>query len=228
MAAPQQGGEPPAQPSLPFRASSKFTLGLVAAVCRGAMFGLQRTEVHDLSDFLAFLDRRRSPETRERGLITGTIDSTILDLMLTRGDSVESFEHVGLTTLLLEPCVFEFKQILVLPSSGCSFPGFLCVLELPLLFARLRCISTNRSVTSIDDPFMWGALPLRYAYDADNMRWSLGSYDLCFRNAYVVPFGYHYHLLNPSASSPPSLTLAKCCQHIVSNSRSTAALSRPP
>lgn len=35
------------------------------------MFGANRTEVHGLDKFLEMLDRRKDPEGRERGLITG-------------------------------------------------------------------------------------------------------------------------------------------------------------
>ncbi|RMY88576.1 hypothetical protein D0861_04733 [Hortaea werneckii] len=36
----------------------------------------------------------------------------------------------------------------------------------------------------LDDPLMWGVLPYRYQWDPNNMRWALGSYDICFRNNY--------------------------------------------
>ena len=35
---------------------------------------------------------------------------------------------------------------------------------------------------------MWGALPLKYAWNPDNLRWSLGSYDLCFTNKGLSTF----------------------------------------
>ncbi|KAK5150697.1 Lyso-phosphatidylcholine acyltransferase [Recurvomyces mirabilis] len=34
----------------------------------------------------------------------------------------------------------------------------------------------------MDDPMIWGVLPNRYFWDPNNMRWSLGSYDICFKN----------------------------------------------
>ncbi|KAL9083768.1 MAG: hypothetical protein Q9165_008378 [Trypethelium subeluteriae] len=33
----------------------------------------------------------------------------------------------------------------------------------------------------MDDPIMWGVLPLRYLWNPDNVRWTLGSYDITFR-----------------------------------------------
>jgi monolysocardiolipin acyltransferase len=36
----------------------------------------------------------------------------------------------------------------------------------------------------MDDPILWGILPLKYLISSSNMRWGLGSYDLCFTNKY--------------------------------------------
>jgi len=35
---------------------------------------------------------------------------------------------------------------------------------------------------------IWGVLPLRYIANVDNMRWGLGSYDLCFKNKALSTF----------------------------------------
>jgi hypothetical protein len=35
---------------------------------------------------------------------------------------------------------------------------------------------------SMDDPILWGILPFGYLFNPDNLRWGLGSYDLCFTN----------------------------------------------
>lgn len=32
---------------------------------------------------------------------------------------------------------------------------------------------------------IWGVLPNRYFWNPNNMRWSLGSYDICFKNKYA-------------------------------------------
>lgn len=42
--------------------------------------------------------------------------------------------------------------------------------------------------SSLDDPLMWGALPHRYFWKPNNMRWSMGSYDICFQNSLVSAF----------------------------------------
>lgn len=45
----------------------------------------------------------------------------------------------------------------------------------------------------MDDPILWGILPLAYIFTPDNLRWGLGSYDLCFTNKYVTS-GMHRKL----------------------------------
>ncbi|KAK5988774.1 Tafazzin [Cladobotryum mycophilum] len=37
-------------------------------------------------------------------------------------------------------------------------------------------------VAVVDDPLIWGILPLRYAIDVENLRWGLGAHDICFKN----------------------------------------------
>ncbi|KAK4949329.1 Lyso-phosphatidylcholine acyltransferase [Elasticomyces elasticus] len=39
-----------------------------------------------------------------------------------------------------------------------------------------------------DDPMIWGVLPYSYHWSPGNMRWSLGSYDICFRNRLQTAF----------------------------------------
>lgn len=34
----------------------------------------------------------------------------------------------------------------------------------------------------MDDPIIWGVLPYSYHWNPNNTRWSLGSYDICFKN----------------------------------------------
>ncbi|KAI7659346.1 hypothetical protein KC322_g17658 [Hortaea werneckii] len=40
----------------------------------------------------------------------------------------------------------------------------------------------------LDDPLMWGVLPYKYHWDPNNMRWALGSYDICFKNKMFEAF----------------------------------------
>lgn len=34
----------------------------------------------------------------------------------------------------------------------------------------------------VDDPLIWGILPMRYALDVEHLRWSLAAHDICFKN----------------------------------------------
>ncbi|KAF2456470.1 hypothetical protein BDY21DRAFT_372560 [Lineolata rhizophorae] len=54
----------------------------------------------------------------------------------------------------------------------------------------LLTISNHVSVyaSRLDDPLMWGVLPLRYAMQPDSLRWGLGSFDLCFQNKLLSHF----------------------------------------
>jgi len=37
----------------------------------------------------------------------------------------------------------------------------------------------------LDDPVIWGLLPLSYAFNPSNLRWTLGAHDICFKNRYA-------------------------------------------
>ncbi|EKG10868.1 Tafazzin [Macrophomina phaseolina MS6] len=56
----------------------------------------------------------------------------------------------------------------------------------------LQAGHTNFCVCSplfrLDDPLIWGTLPLRYMFNPDNMRWSLASHDLAFPNKLLSTF----------------------------------------
>lgn len=41
---------------------------------------------------------------------------------------------------------------------------------------------------SLDDPLMWGVLPLRYAFEPWNLRWGLGAHDICYKNKALSTF----------------------------------------
>ncbi|KAK5118382.1 hypothetical protein LTR62_002896 [Meristemomyces frigidus] len=42
--------------------------------------------------------------------------------------------------------------------------------------------TTGLITDRLDDPMIWGVLPYKYLWNPNNMRWSLGSYDICFKN----------------------------------------------
>jgi hypothetical protein len=62
---------PPTQPSLPWRASSSFVMGVTGALSRAFLYGLSNTETVGLERFLEILERRKDVAGRERGLLTG-------------------------------------------------------------------------------------------------------------------------------------------------------------
>lgn len=61
---------------------------------------------------------------------------------------------------------------------------------------------------SLDDPLIWGFLPMRFFFNPNQMRWSLGSYDICFQGRYVVEWKILY-------ISTDYLKLEKCPNHIL-------------
>ncbi|EQB55706.1 acyltransferase [Colletotrichum gloeosporioides Cg-14] len=42
------------------------------------------------------------------------------------------------------------------------------------------------SACGLDDPLIWGVLPLRYNMIPENSRWSLGAHDICFKNRSIT------------------------------------------
>ncbi|OAK97372.1 hypothetical protein IQ06DRAFT_281610 [Phaeosphaeriaceae sp. SRC1lsM3a] len=49
-------------------------------------------------------------------------------------------------------------------------------------------ITVSNHISVMDDPILWGILPLSYMFNPDNHRWGLGSYDLCFTNKGLSTF----------------------------------------
>ncbi|KAF2086432.1 hypothetical protein K490DRAFT_44105 [Saccharata proteae CBS 121410] len=49
-------------------------------------------------------------------------------------------------------------------------------------------ITVANHVSVLDDPLIWGSLPLRYMFTPDNLRWSLASHDLAFTNKVLSTF----------------------------------------
>ncbi|KAL3417410.1 acyltransferase [Phlyctema vagabunda] len=49
-------------------------------------------------------------------------------------------------------------------------------------------ITVSNHVSVLDDPLVWGVLPARYSFNPENLRWSLGSYDICFKNKVLSSF----------------------------------------
>ncbi|KAI1374679.1 acyltransferase [Hypoxylon crocopeplum] len=49
-------------------------------------------------------------------------------------------------------------------------------------------ITVSNHISVMDDPIMWGVLPLRYAFNPSNHRWGLGAHDICFKNKLLGSF----------------------------------------
>ena len=133
-------------------------MGVAGAISRIVMFGANTTEVHGLDRFLELLDRRREVAQRERGLVTGLpfCAPEVDDSLVNPLYSIEPYQRVRTYHK------FSFNERLL----------------------RRSLKLTRNLLLSVDDPFMWGALPFKYAFDPGNHRWSLGSYDICFTNKY--------------------------------------------
>ena len=68
----------PSKPPPLSRLTSAFVIGLAGFLSRSFLCGTNRVEVIGLDAFCDLLDRRADPESRERGLITGMLYSSVL------------------------------------------------------------------------------------------------------------------------------------------------------
>jgi monolysocardiolipin acyltransferase len=74
----------PSQPSLPWRATSSFVMGVTGFLSRSFLFGFSYTEVIGLDRFLEVLDGRKDVSSRDKGLLTGTYQPIILGKLAMR------------------------------------------------------------------------------------------------------------------------------------------------
>ncbi|KAH8837412.1 hypothetical protein MCOR27_008338 [Pyricularia oryzae] len=49
-------------------------------------------------------------------------------------------------------------------------------------------ITVSNHISIIDDPLIWGVLPLKYSFNQSNLRWSLAAHDICFQNPVLTTF----------------------------------------
>ena len=143
----------PLAPSLPWHASSAVVLGVSGMLCRAFLYGGNRVKINGLDGFLNLLDKREDVEGRERGLITGW---PTFNALWPRSLLILAPHH----SLESYQCVRTCNICRHIPASH-----------------SLMCTSY-----SMDDPLMWGVLPLKYLWNPNAMRWSLGSHDIVFRN----------------------------------------------
>lgn len=69
----------PSQPSLPWRATSSFVMGVTGFLSRSFLFGFSHTEIIGLDRFLEVVDERKDVGSRNRGLLTGISNLMILE-----------------------------------------------------------------------------------------------------------------------------------------------------
>ncbi|KAK3302383.1 uncharacterized protein B0T15DRAFT_542789 [Chaetomium strumarium] len=56
-------------------------------------------------------------------------------------------------------------------------------------------LTVSNHISVLDDPVVWGLLPLSYAFDPSNLRWTLGAADICFKNKLFSTFFTHGQVL---------------------------------
>ncbi|KAK4169304.1 putative lysophosphatidylcholine acyltransferase [Cladorrhinum sp. PSN259] len=56
-------------------------------------------------------------------------------------------------------------------------------------------LTVSNHVSVLDDPVVWGVLPLSYAFNPNNLRWTLGAHDICFKNQLFATFFTHGQVL---------------------------------
>ncbi|KAK6543894.1 hypothetical protein TWF694_000614 [Orbilia ellipsospora] len=49
-------------------------------------------------------------------------------------------------------------------------------------------ITVSNHTSILDDPIIWGVLPFRHLLTPANLRWTLGSHDICFKNQFTTAF----------------------------------------
>ncbi|KAK6517890.1 hypothetical protein TWF506_005068 [Arthrobotrys conoides] len=49
-------------------------------------------------------------------------------------------------------------------------------------------ITVSNHTSVMDDPIIWGILPFKYFLTPENLRWTLGSHDICFKNRFTTAF----------------------------------------
>ncbi|KAJ6263274.1 Tafazzin [Drechslerella dactyloides] len=54
--------------------------------------------------------------------------------------------------------------------------------------SRNAFITVSNHTSVIDDPLIWGVLPFKYLLAPANLRWTLGSQDICFKNRLTSAF----------------------------------------
>jgi hypothetical protein len=66
-----------------------------------------------------------------------------------------------------------------------------------ITFDKESTLTMVADSSSMDDPIMWGFLPLRYNFGLANWnkRWGFGSHDICFQGRYKLPIAVSHGVL---------------------------------
>ncbi|KAK4106271.1 hypothetical protein N658DRAFT_519857 [Parathielavia hyrcaniae] len=99
---------------------------------------------------------------------------------------------MGMTGILSKVFLYGFNRVEV---TGLS--RFLELLESRRDAAKRQrgLLTVSNHISVLDDPVIWGILPLRYAFDPSNLRWTLGAADICFANKFLSTFFTHGQVL---------------------------------
>ncbi|GAB1320259.1 Lyso-phosphatidylcholine acyltransferase [Madurella fahalii] len=98
---------------------------------------------------------------------------------------VKSAIIMGMTGVISKCFLYGFNKVEV---TGLS--RFLELLESRRDPARRQrgLLTVSNHISVLDDPVVWGLLPLKYAFDPSNLRWTLGAHDICFSNKLFSSF----------------------------------------
>ncbi|KAL2140800.1 hypothetical protein VTI28DRAFT_3234 [Corynascus sepedonium] len=99
---------------------------------------------------------------------------------------------MGMTGVLSKCFLYGFNRVEV---TGLS--RFLDILDSRKDPAKRQrgLLTVSNHISVLDDPVVWGILPLRYAFDPTNLRWTLGAADICFANKIFSNFFTHGQVL---------------------------------
>ncbi|XXG96472.1 negative regulator of the PHO system [Hypoxylon texense] len=92
---------------------------------------------------------------------------------------ITSSLSMGLTAALFRGFLYGFNSV-----ETVGLDRFLDILDKRKDVEKRQrgLITVSNHVSVLDDPIMWGVLPLKYGFNPSNHRWGLGAHDICFKN----------------------------------------------
>jgi monolysocardiolipin acyltransferase len=137
---------------------------------------------------------------------------------------LSSMAITGITTAICRTFLYGLNRVEIV-----GLDNLLGTLDRRRIHGRERGLLTVcNHVSVLDDPVMWGILPLRYSMDLHNVRWGLGAHDICFKNKYVVIASSAIALLTPTGPSPHSSASARSSLPTASGTLPSAGPTSPP